>query len=234
MKQNPKCARANCDRESVIRGYCKSHYTVAIRNGTIEKLPLVSKVCKYKNCNGINDGRSLCSKHRERERRGIFDPNWVGKQKGSTLLRDANGDKQCTKCKAWKPEAEFYAHTHTLDRLRTSCKDCYAPKDKDKYRQLYYGLSPEDVAVRLKAQGYACPCCGKELNETYFVVDHDNACCPRIKKRRTCGTCVRGLLCPNCNSALGMMADSADSLRRAADYLEKFNKQKIEREKLSA
>lgn len=32
---------------------------------------------------------------------------------------------------------------------------------------------------------------------------------------------VRGLLCSQCNVALGMLKDDPDLLRRAADYLEK-------------
>jgi hypothetical protein len=35
-----------------------------------------------------------------------------------------------------------------------------------------------------------------------------------------CGKCIRGLLCVNCNLALGQLKDDPALLRKAADYLE--------------
>jgi len=50
-----------------------------------------------------------------------------------------------------------------------------------------------------------------------FCVDHDHACCPGMW---SCGRCVRGLLCVDCNVLLGRAHDSAAILRAAAEYLE--------------
>ena len=41
-----------------------------------------------------------------------------------------------------------------------------------------------------------------------------------VKSRRSCGKCIRGLLCKSCNHALGYMKDNPDVLRAAADYVE--------------
>lgn len=49
-----------------------------------------------------------------------------------------------------------------------------------------------------------------------FVVDHDHTCCPG---KRSCGRCVRGLLCNRCNRALGQFGDDIETLRRAVAYL---------------
>lgn len=47
-------------------------------------------------------------------------------------------------------------------------------------------------------------------------IDHDHACCPGIG---SCGECVRGLLCHDCNILLGMAKDSADRLDQVKKYL---------------
>jgi hypothetical protein len=44
-------------------------------------------------------------------------------------------------------------------------------------------------------------------------VDHDHGCCPG--GARSCGRCIRGLMCPPCNQALGWLeAGPVDSLDR--------------------
>lgn len=61
-----------------------------------------------------------------------------------------------------------------------------------------------------------CPIClrsGLPMN-----VDHDHACCPDADSK-TCGKCVRGLLCRYCNFGLGRFDDDPDRLWRAIEYL---------------
>jgi Recombination endonuclease VII len=58
------------------------------------------------------------------------------------------------------------------------------------------------VPCMLKIQGYACGMCREPFGEGQLIhVDHDHGCC-RVKNR-SCGKCVRGLLCHACNVALG-------------------------------
>jgi hypothetical protein len=52
-----------------------------------------------------------------------------------------------------------------------------------------------------------------------LYVDHDHGHCPG---KRSCGNCIRGLLCPSCNFALGNVSDDAERLRGLADYLESY------------
>jgi hypothetical protein len=54
----------------------------------------------------------------------------------------------------------------------------------------------------LDAQQYTCGMCHDPFEAGQLIhVDHDHACCQR--KNRSCGKCVRGLLCHACNIALG-------------------------------
>jgi Recombination endonuclease VII len=47
-------------------------------------------------------------------------------------------------------------------------------------------------------------------------VDHDHNCCPGDK---SCGKCIRGLLCRACNSGIGHLRDSPAVLSAALHYL---------------
>lgn len=84
-----------------------------------------------------------------------------------------------------------------------------------------YGLSIEQFDTMLAAQGGVCAICDKtEPGGRWgtWHVDHDHGCCPGS---RSCGGCIRGLLCHSCNTALGHLADSPILMRKAADYVER-------------
>jgi hypothetical protein len=49
------------------------------------------------------------------------------------------------------------------------------------------------------------------------AIDHDHRCCPTSAK--SCGQCVRGLLCGRCNAAAGLLKDSPDRAVSLARYL---------------
>ncbi|MFI6049027.1 endonuclease domain-containing protein [Streptomyces violascens] len=61
-----------------------------------------------------------------------------------------------------------------------------------------YGIGLEEYHRLLAYQGGACAVClSKDHKGRGWHVDHDHQCCGRGVK--TCGRCVRGLLCHNCN-----------------------------------
>lgn len=77
------------------------------------------------------------------------------------------------------------------------------------YRDTYYlkykfGLTLEEYDAMRKAQDYRCAGCGRhetEFNKS-LCVDHDHSCC---EGERSCGQCIRGLLCMICNTTEGQL-----------------------------
>lgn len=75
-------------------------------------------------------------------------------------------------------------------------------KTARKSRIAAYGLTQQDFAMLLREQGNACAMCFEPFQDGQPIhVDHDHGCCKT--KNRSCGRCVRGLLCHACNVALG-------------------------------
>ena len=75
-----------------------------------------------------------------------------------------------------------------------------------------YGITIEEYDNMFAAQNGICAICGKPQNGKRLFVDHNH----ETDK-------VRGLLCQNCNIALGHMGDDAQLLIKAIDYLMKDN-----------
>lgn len=154
-------------------------------------------------------------------------------------------DKECTKCREVKPLDAFYAHPKGLHGKQSACAECqkaYRKKryhsDIDKSREYYrerekvrprgqkrrhslwanYRLRESDLEKLIEAQDGKCGICATHFSgENGWHIDHDHACCPEARK--SCGKCVRGLLCSTCNVGLGMFKDNRATLRNAIDYL---------------
>lgn len=90
-----------------------------------------------------------------------------------------------------------------------------ANKDKTKYwdanRRLLrrYGITLEQKEQMMKAQGDECLLCDRPFPSTQKAcVDHDHVTGQ-----------VRGILCINCNRAMGQLGDSYERLHRVVAYL---------------
>ena len=146
--------------------------------------------------------------------------------------------KKCTKCGKTKPLSKFSKRAQSQDGYQLWCKKCtkeyrreyYSANaeqakvhNKSQYKRnpiiarrsflkRAYGLTLADYDVMLEAQGNRCVICGKTPEEEgeRLSVDHDH------ETGR-----VRGLLCDDCNRAIGMLGESTQRLRSAANYLER-------------
>lgn len=97
-------------------------------------------------------------------------------------------------------------------------KEAKKRKDRDCYLKRTHNISLDKFEAILYIQGGGCAICGSNFpGRNSFHVDHDHFCCPGEK---TCGNCVRGLLCENCNHGLGNLKDDVKILKKAIEYLE--------------
>ena len=84
------------------------------------------------------------------------------------------------------------------------------------HKRRFYGVDLEEY---LDLQGGLCLiCCTPMSPGLDTCVDHDHRCCPGTK---SCGKCVRGLLCRRYNSGLGLFRDDLLLTRSATSYLER-------------
>ncbi len=131
-----------------------------------------------------------------------------------SLTRDQDGRKHCSQCLAWKPVSDFYpSNKGNRDGLSSYCVRC----DRNMIMKNRYGITLDEYENRLAYQNGSCAICLRPPKAAALHVDHDHSCCPQ--RKRSCGKCIRGLLCEDCNRALGMFDDDIQRLKRAMEYL---------------
>lgn len=83
-----------------------------------------------------------------------------------------------------------------------------------------YNISSETYEKIYESQGGLCAICGpysgRNGKTRNLSVDHDHSCCNGPK---SCGKCVRGLICDLCNKYLGLLRDNPEGFQRGIDYL---------------
>lgn len=143
--------------------------------------------------------------------------------------------KTCPGCKETLDLSEFYVRSHN-GRPSAYCKKCTTSRAQDwqkengprdmtatmlKHR---YGITLDEYNCRLTEQNGVCAACGEQETKTLngkvnrLSVDHDHACCP---ERRSCGKCIRGLLCNRCNGVLSKVTDDIAVLEGLITYLKR-------------
>lgn len=139
----------------------------------------------------------------------------------STLLSTDGKEKTCSICGIMQPLNEYtFCPSGVADR-NPWCKTCH----KNIRRTKKYKLSPEKFGELLARQGGVCAICGEKPNEKGikgWCIDHDHSCCSGTK---TCGKCVRGILCQHCNKGLGCFQDNERLLQNASLYLKNYREE---------
>lgn len=138
--------------------------------------------------------------------------------------------KSCWRCKRELSLEQYQKDSSRPDGLSHCCRSCSSQRQREyhkknphkkfeyKLRQ-QFRMSVDEYERRLQEQGNACASCqGPFIREPH--VDHNHDCCPGS---RSCGRCVRGILCHWCNTAAGLVRNDPAIARALADYLEKGN-----------
>jgi Recombination endonuclease VII len=138
-------------------------------------------------------------------------------------------ERTCTKCGHTGPlETDFPKRNEgSYQGYRYECSTCTRialAKRERKHELKHYHLTPEKYAEMSEAQNHRCLLCGRTASEAdpkakHLCVDHDHACC---LGQQTCGQCIRGLICQQCNRMLGNARDDFETLLAAATYVKSW------------
>lgn len=129
--------------------------------------------------------------------------------KGKTVREKVEvppGHKLCRGCGEVKPHSAWHRNKSASDGLSTRCKECTVVQGRAGHLKRAYGITEAERQEMISSQMGICTIC---LAAPAVHVDH----CHETGR-------VRGVLCFNCNSAIGKLGDDPDTLRRAIAYLE--------------
>jgi hypothetical protein len=119
-------------------------------------------------------------------------------------------DKRNERRRGWREDPEY--RKREREQLYIAWKRNPGKRaliDRKAMLKKQYGLTLEQFDEMLEAQDGACALCGREQVGMRLHVDHCHA-----------SGVVRGLLCSNCNTGLGMFGDDPDRLIAAIQYIE--------------
>ena len=171
------------------------------------------------NPDGLTSWCRSCLVARNDERRAAVDAGRPVRLSNATVT-----EKTCSKCRTTRPSGEFSKNRQSRDGLNRHCKRCTreqyisnSDKINARHRDARYGLLAGAWEALFESQGRRCAICGSASPRGRgWATDHDHACCPG---RKTCGKCIRGILCVPCNAGLGIFQDNPETLRSALEYL---------------
>jgi len=145
----------------------------------------------------------------------------------------------CCRCDVELNDENFIADTKkrnryicracNIERVKKSKVDSkYSQRDYNLLRN--YGITATEYEKMFDSQGGVCYICGASPKNNRLHVDHKHEKGERKQNPRGKRNRVRGLLCWQCNSAMGKFKDDPVRLRKAAEYLENPPAKKIIKE----
>lgn len=87
-------------------------------------------------------------------------------------------------------------------------------------RKFRYGITEEQYDNLLTEQDNSCAVCKIEFSQAVWPnIDHDHNCCEGAK---SCGNCLRGLLCSNCLTIASLVETRFKYMDDLFVYLTKY------------
>ena len=176
------------------------------------------KAC-YRQNNGTT-GRTIAKKTKPRKAPS-YPPHSC--PKCGVEVFDSQVTVWCLSCQKVRTCVDCLESFDSSSVKRSRCATCHATYTSYGHAARQYGLSAERYEELRKAQSGLCAICSRPertLSKTgnlfQLAVDHDHACC---EGPRSCGKCVRGLVCRGCNIMLGQINDDPAILLAAVSYL---------------
>lgn len=121
--------------------------------------------------------------------------------------------KKCKRCEKRKPLSAFATERRNSDGRHSYCRECQSASRTRHLLRTKYDLTPEELEEMKAAQAYRCAVCARKRK---LVIDHNHET-----------GLVRGLLCTQCNVALGMLGDDLVFISALEGYLRQTDPEKI-------
>lgn len=196
----------------------------------IDSVQVSDNKCSIDGCGKEKHAKDLCHNHYRALRRRQAGAKPQAKRPEVCIVEECNKKHYCMNyCSSHYSRLQVSGNIKSdipikiLTYGKNSC-DVLFCKNKHKAKGLCgthdatkrtYNLTSEQLVEMLSRP---CEICGASDSLT---IDHDHSCC---NKRTSCGKCVRGTVCQNCNRAMGQAKDNSKILRMLADYLDKYSK----------
>jgi hypothetical protein len=213
-----QCTFAGCGNDVWVKslGLCNSHYRQHHNGRELTPIRVAVKTCTFPDCGRPHMSQGLCDGHVRQVKRGReLKPLRVTRSRGESLKEMARGVRTCVGkngCGRTLPLSQFSKHRKTADGYVTNCKDC----SRSVLMKLKYDLTQVQWDALFDSQGRCCAICRTDTpGFDRWATDHDHSCCPG---QRTCGKCVRAILCITCNTMVGFI-ESNPNFAEALNYV---------------
>lgn len=181
-------------------------------------------LCEVEGCEREHYSKGMCQAHyRRKARTGSVGSVSVGSGPGNQRERAMCTFSECP----YPTRSAGLCDAHAKQRARGSVlkpirlKTAAPIGRRESNLRAKYNITAAIYAEMFSRQGGVCMICKQPPRagvkyHSELHVDHDRACCPSWK---SCGKCVRGLLCKMCNVGIGNLGDDPERLDSAARYL---------------
>lgn len=252
MIEKSACSFAGCDRDSYAKQLCGSHYAQSRRgDGSLSPIRhrfSMPEKCAHIGCTRDKFSNGYCHPHNAQFNRWGKTEDLHAPRAGFSPKRDASGERvkvkpckegSCTLRRVKNGFCDRHLNLWLSGRLeghgeyvKCSILDCpgvarsYGICQVHRQQGARFSLDVSQIIELYEASNGKCKTChrtlsvspaDKRVNQPH--IDHDHSCCP---SGRSCGNCVRGILCRGCNMSIGSAYDNPEILRELASYLENW------------